>query len=326
MTSASAVEHFVTLFDSKFLPAGLALHESLLRHAAPCHLWVLCMDTLAEEQLSALALPSVTVIPLREVERAPLLSVKATRTRAEYCWTLTPFVFGAVFDRAPQLDRVTYLDADLFFFGDPRRLLTELTESDKDILITEHAYAPEYDLTEKAGRFCVQFLTARNTAGAHKVLAWWQARCLEWCFARAEPGRYGDQKYLDCWPACFSAEVHVLQQTSETLAPWNVRASLAGSCQRLPVLYHFHGLRIVARERVLLYTGYRVGPAGGRLYREYLSALQRALTRMTHRGWAVPTLPQTSLRERLKAWKNAALGKQEYATLRGECSEDTLSE
>ena len=56
-------------------------------------------------------------------KRPRLLAVKPGRTRAEYCWTMTPFACQAVFDRDPSSARATYVDADVFFFDDPRVLL-----------------------------------------------------------------------------------------------------------------------------------------------------------------------------------------------------------
>jgi len=312
MPTTSASEQFVTLFDAKFLPSGLALHTSLMQHAAPFRLWILCMDALVEQQLARLALPHVALIPLREIESAELLAVKPSRSRGEYCWTVTPFTFDAVFARAPSIERVTYLDADLFFFRSPALLLHELSVSGKDVLITEHAYAPEYDLSEKTGRFCVQFLTVKRSPGGRTVTSWWQQRCLEWCFARAEEGKFGDQKYLDCWPTLFADEVHIVRQVHETLGPWNVRAMLSDVTARLPVFYHFHGLRITDPRRVVLYNGYRVGSGGERLYRSYLEALSVELAKLAGHGIATPTLPQRGLREWLKACKNIVL--RRYAT------------
>jgi hypothetical protein len=269
------------------------------------------MDEQVERQLTELALEHVTLIPLRELETPALLAVKPTRSRGEYCWTLTPFVFDAVFARQPSASRTTYLDADLYFFRDPAQLLEELDGSGKEVLITEHAYAPEYDQTEKAGRFCVQFLTVRNSAGAREVISWWQQRCIEWCFHRHEDGKYGDQKYLDQWPSLFQAQVHVLRQVRETLGPWNVRALLG---EHAPVFYHFHGLRITEPTRVQLYSGYRIG-AGERLYGDYLRALDKAAAQLRAHGIPLPTLPQSSLRDRLKLGKNLVLGRYRSGSL-----------
>ena len=294
MSSNDPVEHFVTLFDSNYLPMGMALHDSLMAHGQPFHLWIVCMDRIVEEQLGRLSLPHVTLIPLREVETRELLDVKPGRTRGEYCWTLTPFTFGAVFDRDASATRVTYLASDLFFFSSPQILLRELDDAGKHVLITEHAYAPEHKKWIRlSGRFCVQFLTFKRTAEAQKVMRWWQERCIEWCFSRAEEGKFGDQKYLDSWPELFAGEVHIVRQTEKTLAPWNVKYVAKKLHGRLdPVFYHFHSLALEGPDKVHLYRNYKIGKEGRRLYDVYLEALRRCLDTLNKFSIAIPYRPE----------------------------------
>lgn len=290
--AAQHVEHFVTLFDNNYLPIGLALYHSLMAHSQPFHLWVLCMDELAEQNLLRLALPSISLIPLREIEDEHLLSVKHLRSRGEYCWTLTPFAPKFVFDRDPQVDRVTYLDADLFFFDSPRLLLDEFEQSGKHVLITEHAYAPRYDKSRVSGRFCVQFMTFRRTSEAMKVMNWWQERCLEWCYEKPEADKLGDQKYLDQWPTLFGEDVHILIQKDKTLAPWNIRFfEQQGGGRVNPVFYHYHGFRIISSDRVLLYSGYRIGNAFEAIYQPYLACLLKIFALMRKLEIPIPSLP-----------------------------------
>src|SRR6266702_7623853 len=136
MPFAMPIEHYVTLFDTSYLAAGLSLHRSLCEHAGAFRLWVLCMDTTVETCLRELDLPEVSVIPLSEVETAALVAVKSGRTAGEYCWTLTPFVPEFVMAREPSAKRVTYVDADLYFFDAPAILLDEFDASDAHVLIT----------------------------------------------------------------------------------------------------------------------------------------------------------------------------------------------
>jgi hypothetical protein len=287
-------EHFVTLFDDSFLPIGLALYQSLVSQARPFRLWVVAIDTEVERYLGQLALPDLTVIPLSSIESPELLAVKVGRTRAEYCWTLTPFTAQAVFDRDPTALRATYLDADVFFLADPRILLDELDQSGKNVLITEHAYASEYDRSHDSGRFCVQFLTFDRSDCAHEVMRWWQERCLEWCFARYEDGKFGDQVYLDQWPTLFGDRVHIVRQIEKTLAPWNVRhfaqqGAEQGRPRLEPVFYHFHGLRLVADRRARLFKFYDVGEAGLAIYEQYLAALANSYAQLDAAGIRPPT-------------------------------------
>ncbi|MDN3511005.1 MAG: hypothetical protein NG784_06850 [Candidatus Jettenia sp.] len=293
MNSSKSIEHFVTLFDNNFLPIGMALHDSLMIHAQPFHLWILCVDEFVEKQLRLLSLPNVTLIPLKEVETKELADVRPERTVGEYCWTLTPFTPQVVFKRDLNVGRVTYLDADIFFFDDPRILLGELDVSGKHILITEHAYDPQYDQSYKSGRFCVQFITFRKTEPSAEVMKWWQDKCLDWCFARLEDGKFGDQKYLDSWPDLFGNVVHIVQQVEKTLAPWNVlyvekkRGRLA-----TPVFYHFHRFRIISPHKVKLYHGYRIGKQGLFFYDQYLKSLSKQLSLMRAHHITIPYIAQ----------------------------------
>lgn len=309
-------EHFVTLFDASFLPIGLALYRSLVSHAGPFRLWVLAVDDEVERHLERLDLPDLVVVPLRDVETPALLAVKPGRTRAEYCWTITPFAGQAVFDRDPSARRATYVDADVFFFRDPRLLLGELDESGKEVLITEHAYAPNYDRSHDSGRFCVQFLTFNRSESARAVMHWWQERCVEWCFARYENGKFGDQVYLDQWPTLFGDRVHILRQVEKTLAPWNVRHFSGGRTPFDPVMYHFHGLRLLPGRRARLFKFYDVGPAGLRIYREYLAALAESYAMLEAAGVDVPahTLPPERFGW-IKGWARRWQGTERFAAI-----------
>ena len=285
------IEHFCTLFDSNFLPIGMTLHQSLMTHAQPFHLWIICMDELVEKHLKKLELSNVTTIPLHLIETQELLKVKSERGREEYCWTITPFTFQAVFRLNPKVERVTYLDADLFFFDKPQILIQELENSDKQILITEHAYDPKYDDSVNSGRFCVQFITCNNHKNSIKVINWWQKKCLEWCFNRVENGKFGDQKYLDSWIKLFPEEVGIVTQTEKTLAPWNVNF-ISQKCEQkiYPVFYHFHGLRIISPKQVRLYCKYKIGKQGLKLYDSYFKVLSQNIKKINSIGISTPYL------------------------------------
>jgi hypothetical protein len=289
LTPMAQTEHFVTLFDHAFLPMGLALHGSLRRHAQPFKLWVLCMDPQSAQALHAMNLPNLGVIRLADIETPALLAAKAGRSWGEYCWTLSSFTFDAVFRREPSARRVTYLDADVWFLDDPRQLLSELDESGKQVLVTEHAYAPEYDQSAQAGRFCVQFVTFDASEGARQVRSWWQDRVLEECSSK--PGKLGDQGYLNEWPALFGEHLHIVRQTHRTLAPWNARHMAKLYPDAAPVFYHFHGLRIISSREIRLYAGYDVGRSAVAWYEKYVQELAQALEPMKAAGLAVKPLP-----------------------------------
>jgi hypothetical protein len=318
MHSNSDREHFVTLFDSLFLPAGIALHSSLMRHAQPFHLWIICMDTAVESALAAARLDHVSLIPLEEAETAELRAIKPTRNKGEYCWTVTPNAADFVFARTAEPRRVTYVDADIFFFDPQSILLKEFDESGKHVLITDHAYDPKLDQSATSGRFCVQFMTFRRTPEASQVSAWWRDRCLEWCYDRCEDGKFGDQKYLDDWPNRFSKAVHVLKQTEKTLAPWNARYfSNLNQGPLNPVMYHFQSLRFIGSRRILLYKNYSIPPAAQALYEEYVKELELSCGLIEKQlGNAIPFRHEvyTGL-DRLRHWVGRLRGTTRYVSL-----------
>lgn len=273
--------NFCTLFDSSYLTRGLAMYESLKAQCAEFHLYVCAFDDRCYEILTRLRLPHVTVISLREFEHARLLAVKPTRTRGEYCWTCTSHVIRHVIDTF-RLPEVTYVDADLCFYANPVLLLEELELAGVSVLLTEHRYTPAYDMSRQSGLYCVQFMTFKADQRGLAALAWWQERCLEWCYNRVEDGKFGDQKYLDDWPSRFDG-VHVLRHPGGGVAPWNVqqyRIELRDgrvAANGVPlVFYHFHDYKFYEDGSHYLGKYLLDKKIIELLYRPYVLALQRA--------------------------------------------------
>lgn len=250
------IRNYCTLFSKKYLSRGLALYASLKEHSPGFHLYVFCFDDETYGFFCRYTLESLTPVPLSEFEDTELLRVKPTRTLGEYCWTCTSSVILYSIEKF-SLPECTYLDADLFFFGSPEEIHSEMPGG-KSVLITEHRYSPEYDISVMYGKYCVQFLTVKNNHEGLKVLQWWRSRCIEWCYARVEDGKFGDQKYLDDWVIRFPGVVHELKHLGGGVAPWNVQQYeferkndgriigyvRATSEPFLLVFYHFHYLKI----------------------------------------------------------------------------------
>ena len=233
------MEHYVTLFDALFLPQGLALHRSMQRHCNTYTLWIVCVDQVTFDYLKILNLPCVRLLNLVDIESDELLSLRANRTLREYCWTLTPITIRFVFEFDSSVSRVTYLDADTWFRKSPEPIFQGLCTSLKSVLITDHSYAPEHDSSIESGQFCVQFVTISRIDG-ELVRAWWEDRCKEWCYAKIEDGKFGDQKYLDQWPILFKDLVHIAQNKEWFLAAWNATRFPFGNA----IFWHFQGLRV----------------------------------------------------------------------------------
>jgi hypothetical protein len=199
------------------------MYESLKTHSLEFHIYIFAFDNISYQILKDLNLQDVTTISLEEFETPELLEVKAGRSKAEYCWTCTPSTISYVINNY-NVPACTYLDSDLYFYSDPSILIEEMIGFHKNVLITEHRFAPLAKLYEekRAGRFCVQFLTFTNENNSLRILEKWRLQCIDWCFARYEDGKFGDQKYLDKWPGIYE-NIHILQHQGGGIAPWNLQ-------------------------------------------------------------------------------------------------------
>lgn len=195
------------------------MYWSLERVCKDFHLYIFAFDDACYDVMTKLNLKHATIISLKEFEDPELLRVKPTRTPGEYCWTCSSSVIKYCIEHY-NLDNCTGIDADLYFFADPTCLIEEMGNA--DVLLTEHRYSPNHDVAAKSGKYCVQFSTFKNTPNGMKILNWWRDACLEWCYNRYEPGRFGDQMYLDDWMTHFE-NVHELQHLGGGVAPWNMQ-------------------------------------------------------------------------------------------------------
>lgn len=291
---------FATLFNSYYLPKGIAMIESLSQHCDNFHLYVFAYDEKCYAYLQKQNYPNITVLSLSHLEQhfPQLLDVKPSRTFAEYCWTTTAFTIKYCLENY-NIDHCSYIDADLYFFSNPRVLVEEMGEN--DILITEHRYAPQYDQSRTSGKYCVQFLTFKNNENGMNVIDWWKDACYEWCYSRYENGKFGDQKYLDDWTTRFIG-VHVLQNLGGGLAPWNVAQYDLSQIES--VFYHFHYFR--SSEICGLYE-YSFGPyelqveAIERFYQPYLQSISRIHEQLLRAGFKDAEIGYAPIKE--SAWR-----------------------
>jgi hypothetical protein len=299
------VRAYCTYFDSGYLTRGLALLESLRAHARPFRLFVLCMDETSHDWLKRLAADDVEVIALADFEAADpeLLAVKSNRSRIEYYFTCTPSLPRYILASHPELDGVTYVDADLYFFSSPEALFQEIGAS--SVAIISHRFPPALEHHAAHGKYNVGFLFFRRSVDGLECLDWWRQKCIEWCYDVAEPHRYADQKYLDDWPTRFSGVVE-LAHKGANVAPWNVgQYSISERSERVfvddaaLVFFHFHGLKEAAPH---VYdpqlARYLVTPASAlrkMIYRPYLNALARADSMLRRLGGS--TVRASSIRQ-----------------------------
>jgi hypothetical protein len=243
------VRYFCTYFNKHYLSRGLALHQSLKRHAEEFQLFVLCLDDETYTLLERIGLEEIIPVPLDNLEYdyPELLTVKKDRSTIEYYFTCSPVFPLYVFKHYAVVDLITYLDADLYFFSSVESIFDEIAGS--SIAIIEHRFHRLKKKNLRYGKFNVGLVSFRRDDQGLSCLEWWKDQCISWCYDRLEGDRFADQKYLDQWPSLFK-NVVVLMNKGVNLAPWNIgnytlrmkKNDLIVDDDRL-VFFHFHGLK-----------------------------------------------------------------------------------
>jgi hypothetical protein len=248
------------------------------------------MDQESYKVLADLRLPHVHLIALEDFEIGDkeLLNAKENRTRIEYYFTCTPSLPLFIFRRFPEVNMITYLDADLFFFADPAVIYDEI--ADHSIAIIGHRFPPNLLEREQYGIYNVGWLSFKRDKNACSCLQWWRERCLDWCYDRLEEGRFADQKYLDDWPTRFP-NVAVLHNKGANVAPWNLgvynihqHGDEVLIDEQPLIFFHYHGFRQITSwlydPNLAVFKVKPTRAAVRGIYVPYIGALQKAVAQV----------------------------------------------
>jgi hypothetical protein len=214
-------KYFCTYFDHYYLSRGLALHHSLEQHCSSFKLWVVCLSSECYDTLKKLNLPNLIPISQEDFERGDekLVAAKSNRSRIEYYFTCTPSLPLYILNHAPEVDLITYLDSDLFFFSNPQPIFDEI--GDGSVAIIPHRFSKYLKRRERNGIYNVGWVSFRRDTNGVACLESWREKCIEWCYDKIEPDRFADQKYLNYWEEMFDGVV-VIRQKGSNLAAWNI--------------------------------------------------------------------------------------------------------
>lgn len=277
------MRHYCTCLDQDRLTRGLALHHSLVQQAGAFELVVLCLDAEVEATLRQKTIPQARLLAVTELTGMypALAAARTDRTAREFHLTCKSWLMLHLLPSVPPGELLTYLAADLYFFGSPQPVYDEIGAA--SIAITPHRFPATLAHLEHRGKFNPGWVSLRNDATGRACASDWAEQCAAWCFHLPEPGRYADQKYLDAWITRFPGTTSIAHP-GVNAAPWNIRDCVITAdgqglqINRSPLIcYHFHGLTHLDRQ---LYDAglhrYGVAPTPGlreHIYRPYLRRL-----------------------------------------------------
>lgn len=282
--------NFCIIAGINYLAKAITMYESLVDTGVDFSLYYVAFDNKTYKCLKTLNYEHIIPISLSEVEDKELKEAKKNRKESEYYFTLTPAIILYII-RCFNLKQCIYIDADLYFFQSPELLLAEMET--KSVMITKHH--PLLDVIHKEGKYCVQFIPFNNDRSGMEVLEWWRAKCLEWCYLKAEDGKWADQGYLNDWPERFS-NIHVLKHLG-AVGPWNMADTrnfykiinqngkphglVTETEDIFPVVFfHFQGLRVRHNYEVSMATAEVPDSFERHIYKPYIEHLFKVNSRI----------------------------------------------
>lgn len=179
------------------------------------------MDEVSFTRLKEINYPNAIILSYKDMEEQipNLIKAKENRSKVEYFYTCSSAVCLHTINNFPEIDSITYLDADLYFFSDPKIVFDEIKNS--SVAIIEHRFSFTTKRNIIYGKYNVGWITFRNDEEGIKCLKDWNQDCIDWCYQRLEGDKYADQKYLDKWPEKYK-NVHIVQNKGANLAIWNI--------------------------------------------------------------------------------------------------------
>jgi len=245
---APAPRIYCTHFDSRYLARGIAMLRSLRRFDARAPIHVLALDEQCAKILAGIFGSSVSLITTDTLhQRYPeLRGLREGRSQWAYYATQKPAFAVHTIEHAPPSSIVAFIDADTWFFADPRPMFAEFGAS--SIGLSPHRFPQELQHLAMYGQYNAGCNLWRADMEGLRCARNWANDCVERCDEQCEGGHFMNQGYLNHWPERYSG-VHLLRHPGVNLAPWNLDnhvlapdgAGIAVDDQPL-IFFHFSGI------------------------------------------------------------------------------------
>ena len=129
------------------------------------------------------------------------------------------------------LNALVYLDPDIYCYA-PFTPIFDALDNGATAVLTPHITTPVFDARTPPqpskeqdllvnGTFNLGFIAVRNGDESHKLLSWWETRCLDDGFSEGRTGLFLDQKWMNLAPGLFD-RVAVTRDAGCNMAYWNL--------------------------------------------------------------------------------------------------------
>lgn len=287
---------YFTLSDRNFLPRTLSMCRSLRQFESESRIIYFATEPITEvESLCFLELDIELFDVVDFLGENLVLQLKLERSLLEFMWTLPSVILSKILTSEKMSSDIVYLDADIFFFSDPKVIWGEVALG--NVSIVSHNFPDRLrDIFLDSGEFNVSWVSIPNSEFGKEVARNWAENCLELCpeIPVSKNGRfaYGDQKYLDYWPEDFGSRIQVIQNPGVGVAPWNYEKFQISNDEPFQVddsplvFYHFSSHQfgfILARKMGSEYS--KVSRLPIALYEYYEKDLKTSAYQLGMKSW-----------------------------------------
>ena len=266
--------NYFTVLNKFFIPQLILLNKSMRRCIKHFNLLIIAIDQETINELKNIKFYNSKVILFDLInEDKDYIRIRNERTIAEFCSTITPYIFKLIFKKYKNINHLIYIDTDMFFFKNPKKKIFKFLSSKKKAYITKHNFNNKSKhLETNNGTFCVQFNIFKNNKMAKMIITDWTKKCKDWCFYKSHNGMFGDQKYLEAWLNKFNNQVYIESDLNFIGAPWNKDIIEINKLH----IWHFHSFRIIDINTVMLAHGYQFKPElENYIYNAYINHLKK---------------------------------------------------
>lgn len=215
---------YFTLCSNNYLPFAISLAKSV-KGFLPDSKFIIGLVDIPNPQIDYQFNVEVEILPCFDLGYPEFHSMLKGYNVIEFNTAVKPFYFEYLFANHPDLDRIYYLDPDLYFFQSP--LMMDLVWGQEEILITPNLiYLPEKTVTGELaslrhGINNLGFIGLQRGIESFKFISWWKERLIHHCKIDKCRGIFVDQKWVDLAPLFFY-KIKSVKHPGWNMAWWNL--------------------------------------------------------------------------------------------------------
>jgi len=212
-----------TLCSNNYLPFAKALGDSLLKSQLDVKFIIGLVDML-DPQVDYSFSSKFEILPCFDIGYPEFQGMLERYNIIEFNTAVKPFYFEYLFQTYPEVERIYYIDPDIYFYKGFEKLDQILKRSNIVLtpMITDPGKDSQFDelIVLRHGMFNLGFIGIKRSEESFRFINWWKLRLEKYCLIDKARGIFVDQKWIDLAPLFFEG-IYVLKHKGYNMAWWN---------------------------------------------------------------------------------------------------------